>query len=52
MDDRCSQEYATMAALDSYTEMCAHAIIGPVCDYALGKLIFSEYMDILIIIIQ
>lgn len=36
-DDRCDASYATISAMDGYGKDCAHVILGPSCDYALGK---------------
>ncbi|XP_017784282.1 PREDICTED: atrial natriuretic peptide receptor 2-like [Nicrophorus vespilloides] len=32
-NDQCKQGYATVAAVDAYTDHCSHVIFGPVCDY-------------------
>lgn len=35
-DDKCDASYATISAMDGWKE-CGHIILGPTCDYALGK---------------
>lgn len=38
-DDRCEQARATVMAMDGTgSETCGHVILGPTCDFALGKL--------------
>lgn len=36
-NDNCNSEVSLMGMMDAYTLYCPHVLIGPVCDYALGK---------------
>ena len=36
LDDRCSNMYGIFRALNAYSH-CAHVLLGPACEYALGK---------------
>lgn len=41
-DDHCDQSHAMISAMDGHFDSCGDVIFGPVCDYALGKiLVFS-----------
>ncbi|KAJ9595895.1 hypothetical protein L9F63_012914, partial [Diploptera punctata] len=39
LDDRCSNVYSILSALSAYSH-CAHVLLGPACEYALGKSYF------------
>lgn len=36
-DDKCDSALATINVIDAYKERCSHFIIGPSCDYSVGK---------------
>lgn len=37
-DDKCDPSYAQIATVDAYAgSKCIHLILGPICDYCLGK---------------
>lgn len=43
-DDNCDQSLATIAVIDSFNgenKKCAHAILGPSCDYPTGAILVS-----------
>ena len=41
LDDRCSNVYSIFRALSAYSH-CAHVLLGPACEYALGKFHFQK----------
>lgn len=49
-DDRCEPSYSTIISMDAYAKDCVHLLLGPICEYAIGKM--SQSISKLVVLLH